>query len=82
MLIGVMAALIAPAVAALAAYFLRYTETIVNRPALPFLCAVAVNLVLIRFTLKKGNDQTSRGIMLATFTIMLLLFIFQIHPIR
>jgi len=82
MLTGILAALIFPALAWGVAYLLRTNVDIINRPALPYLFAIALNLILLRVGLKKGLDQTGRGIMLATFVIMLLIFILRIHPIR
>jgi hypothetical protein len=63
-------------------YLLKNNTYLINRPAVPYFVAIALNLLLIRFSLKKGNDHTGRGIMLTTFVFMVLLFIFKIHPIR
>ena len=79
---GILAALIFPAFAFIVAYLLKNNSYIVNKPALPYFIAIALNLVLIRFFSKKAADKTIRGIMLATFVFMLLIFIFKIHPIR
>ncbi|WP_428327587.1 hypothetical protein [Mucilaginibacter sp.] len=79
---GVLAALIFPAIACLVAFLLRTNVDIINRPALPYLVAIALNLILVRIGQKKGLDQTIRGIMLATFAIMLVIFLLKVHPIR
>jgi hypothetical protein len=79
---GVLAALIFPAIAFVMAVLLKNNVYIVNRPALPYFIAIALNLILLRISFKKGLDHTVKGIMLATFICMLLIFIFKIHPIR
>lgn len=76
---GILAALIFPAVALAVAYLLKTDVDIINRPALPYFIAIALNLIMMRFALKKKLDLTARGIMLATFIIMLLVFIFKVH---
>jgi hypothetical protein len=79
---GVLAALIFPATAFVMAFLLKNNVDIINRPALPYFIAIALNLILLRVSFKKGLDHTAKGIMLATFVCMLLIFIFKIHPIR
>jgi hypothetical protein len=79
---GVVAGLDFPAIAALAAYLLRYNVDIINRPALPYFIAVGINLILIRVGLKKGFDESGKGVMLTTFVCMLLVLFFKMHPGR
>ncbi len=82
MLTGILAALIFPAIASVAAYSLKNNFYLINKPALPYFIAIALNLVLLRVSYKKEADKTVRGVMLATFVFMVLIFIFKIHPIR
>lgn len=82
MLTGIFAALVFPAIAFITAYLLRYSADIINRPALPYFIAIAINLVLIRISLKKGLNDTAKGIMLATFVCMVFVILFKVHPIR
>lgn len=82
MLTGILVALIFPGLAWLTEFILKTNTYIVNRPAVPYVIAIAINLLLIRFCFKKDADQTGKGIMLATFISMLLIFIFIVHPIR
>ena len=79
MLYGILVAFIFPAIAFLAAFLLKDNFYVISRPALPYLVAIAFNLILIRICVKKENDKTGKGIMLATFVIMLLIFILKIH---
>ncbi len=79
---GILISLIAPALAWAAAYLLKDNNLIINKPALPYFIAIALNLVLIRVFSKKAADKTIRGIMLVTFVFMVLIFIFKIHTVR
>ncbi|ASU36426.1 hypothetical protein [Mucilaginibacter xinganensis] len=76
---GVLAGIIFPVIAWITAYYFSYNIYIINKPALPFFVAIALNLIMMRILLKKEFDQTARGIMLATFIVMLLVFIFKVH---
>jgi hypothetical protein len=78
-LTGILLALVFPALAWGSAYYLQANETLINRPALPYLIAIALNVITLRFTLKKDLDKTGRGIMLATFVVMIVLFMFKVH---
>ena len=82
LLTGILAALIFPAIAFAAAWWLKTNIYIINKPALPYFIAIALNLILIRIGIRKGLDKTGRGIMLTTFVFMALIFFFKIHPIR
>jgi hypothetical protein len=80
MLMGVLLALPFPFIAWVVAYLLRHNaDIIINKPALPYIIAIALNLLLLRFVIKKDLDKTARGIMLATFAIMIALFMFKIR---
>jgi hypothetical protein len=79
---GIAIALIFPAIAFGMAYLLRNQVYIIGRPAIPYLVAIAFNLILIRLLQKKDMDQTSRGIMLATFVIMLLVVLTKVYHVR
>ena len=79
MLTGALIALVFPALSLGAAYLLRFDATIINRPALPYLIAIALNLLVLRYFLKKDAGETAKGIIIATFVFMLLVFIFKTH---
>jgi drug/metabolite transporter (DMT)-like permease len=76
---GIFAGLIFPAVAWIAAYLLKGSVELINRPALPFFIAIALNLIMLRLFLKKDLDKTGRGVILITFVVMLFVFIFKVH---
>jgi hypothetical protein len=79
---GILIGLVFPVMAFIVAYLLRYNVYIINKPGIPYFIAIALNLVLIRIGSKKELDQTIKGIMLATFVCMIIVFLFKIHPIR
>ncbi len=57
-----------------------YTDVILlNKPAMPYFIALGINLVIIKICNKKGADEMGKGVMMATFLSMLLLFIFKIR---
>jgi len=78
MLMGVLLALPFPAIAWLVASLLKNNVDLINKPALPYVIAIALNLLMLRFAVKKDLDKTARGVMLATFAIMLVLFMFKV----
>ncbi len=79
---GILVALIFPAIAFITEYFLKSNSYILNRPAVPYFIAIALNLLVLRFCLKKELAETVKGVIVTTFLFMVLLFIFKIHPIR
>ena len=79
MLTGFVLGLIAPGIALLL-FNVLYTDVVLfNKPAIPYLVALALNLIIIRTCYKKNADQAGRGVMLSTFICMLLLvFVFKV----
>jgi len=63
----------------LATYVLQNSVLIINKPALPYLVALALNLIMMRLFGADGHVKTVKGIMIATFLIMIALFIFKLH---
>ncbi len=79
MLTGFLAGLVFPGASLLLSHLLYKDVILLNKPAIPYLAALGLNLFFIRISYKKDADQTGKGIMLATFVCMLLLiFIFKI----
>ena len=76
-LFGVILGFIAPVIALLVKYQLKGNLYLVNKPLMPYFIAIAINLVLVRVLHKKELDKTSRGIMLGTFTAMLLVLVLK-----
>ncbi len=82
MFTGILAGLILPGIGCLAAYLLKNNVDVINRPALPYLIAVALNLIAMRICLKRELDQTAKGIMITSFVFFILVFFIVIHPIK
>ncbi len=76
-LFGVILGFIAPVIALLVKYQLKGNLYLINKPLMPYFIAIAINLVLVRVLHKKELDKTSRGIMLGTFTAMLLVLVLK-----
>ena len=82
MLTGALAGAIFPGIACIVKHFYQTNFYLINKPALPFFIAIALNLILIRISVKKDTEQTGRGIMMLTFVFMLLIFLLKIYPLR
>ncbi|MCJ8210358.1 hypothetical protein MUY27_11620 [Mucilaginibacter sp. RS28] len=48
------------------------------KPAVPYFIAIALNLLLIRWSHRSNADKISRGIMVSTFLFMILLFLIKV----
>jgi hypothetical protein len=81
-LTGTLLSLIFPAISLLIAYLLRGNLYLMNKPAMPYFIAMALNLVMMRVVIDKGGDKIGRGIILGSLVFMILVFLFIIHPIR
>ncbi len=54
-----------------------YTATL-EKPAIPYLIGIAVNLFIIRYFFKKELDQSGTGAILCTFIVMAAVFLFKV----
>jgi len=74
---GVLIGLVFPAASLLAAYLLRDNLYLLNKPALPYLVAIILNLIMMRVISKKDTVKTVKGIMVITFIFMLVAFLLK-----
>lgn len=81
-LAGAFIALIFPAVSLLATHLFKDSTLILNKPALPYLVAIVLNLIMMRLLSKKDTVKTVKGIMAVTFIFMIVAFILKQHHIR
>jgi len=79
MLTGILSGLIIPAVAWLIFNVLYKGVVLFNKPAIPYLVALGINLFIIRICFKKNLDDTGRGVMVTTFVCVILLLVFKIR---
>lgn len=53
-------------------------EIIPGKPGAPYLIAVAINLIIIKFTYKANADKAGIGLLIVTFIAVLFTFMFKI----
>ena len=82
LLAGVLTGSIFPVIACWVYYMFKGSYYLSQRPALSFFIAIAVNLVFVRISHKKEFDKTMKGIMLATFIFMVVIFGFKLYPLK
>jgi hypothetical protein len=61
------------------AVLLKNDAIIMDKPAAPYLIAIALNFLMLRFSAKAYLDKTSNGIMIATFACTILIFVLKIY---
>lgn len=76
--VGLLIGLILPLLAYFMAEVFFKNEIFPNKPGVPYLIAVAINLILLKFTYKSNADKTGLGLLLVTFIVVILAFIFKI----
>lgn len=78
---GIFAGIVLPALAWL--FFGCFFKDIVfmNKPGIPYLIAVAINLVAVRYCSKNDMDKTAMGLIAASFVVVSLVFILKIQPL-
>jgi hypothetical protein len=79
-LTGLFAGAILPAVSWVIFEYLFKATVINNKPAIPYLAVIAVNLFIMRFYIKKEADRSVQGVMIATFAFMIIVFVFKMRP--
>jgi len=72
LLLGLLLGFILPGLALLFFNVLYKNIVLLGKPAIPYLVALGLNLIIIRICYKKDADQTGRGVMVSTFICMLL----------
>lgn len=76
--LGLVAGIILPGITWLVfGYVLKNKVAVFNKPAIPYLVAIAINLFIIKYLFKKGDDQTGTGVILSTFVAMIITFLIQ-----
>jgi hypothetical protein len=81
--IGLLAGLIVPGITwFIFGCLLKNQTVILNKPVIPYLLAIALNLFAIKYFFKTGRDQTGTGMILCTFVVMILAFLLQTGYLR
>ncbi|QEC77723.1 hypothetical protein [Mucilaginibacter ginsenosidivorax] len=63
-------------------YLLKGSFLILNKPGIPYLIAIALNLFIIRYCFKAGKDNIGAGMILTTFVFAAAVFLLKLQPIR
>lgn len=63
-------------------YLLKGNFLLFNKPGTPYLVAIGLNLLIIRWYASKKLDKTVIGIAAVTFIFMIAIFVFKLQPIR
>lgn len=79
---GISVGLIFPVIAVTAARMLRDNLYLINKPALPYFIAIALNMVLTRILFRRNLHTTAKGVMLGTFVFMVIVLLINVHPLR
>jgi hypothetical protein len=72
-LMGLLVGLLLPAVAWVLFGRLNPNTVILNKPAIPYLIALGLNLFIVKLCFQRNADITGKGVMLATFASMLVM---------
>lgn len=78
MVAGFLLGCIMPAIAYVVFNVLYKNVTLLHKPALPYLVAIGLNLIIIRFCYKKDVPDTGKGVILATFISMIIFVVFKV----
>lgn len=70
--------LVLPLLAWLFSEVFLHREIIADKPGVPYLIAVAINLILLKYVYKANADKAGNGLLIVTFIAVLLTFIFKI----
>ncbi len=80
---GLFAGLIFPGLTWLAFGFILKNKVVISgKPAIPYLLAILINLFIIKYLFKKGDDQTGQGFIISTFIAMLAVILIQLGYLR
>lgn len=77
---GTLIGLVLPLISVLALDVVWHDPYLNGKPGIPYLVAIALNLILLKYFAKKQTVKTVQGLMAITFVFMLLVFLFRIKP--
>jgi uncharacterized membrane protein len=63
-------------------YLLKGNFLILNKPGIPYLVAIALNMFITRYCFSKQQDKTGMGFILVTFIFMAAVFLFKLQSIK
>jgi hypothetical protein len=74
---GLLSALVLPVSMWLVFDVLYKNWVLFNKPAIPYLVSVAVNLFILRYFIRNGKESAGYGVMITTFAVMWAIFKFK-----
>lgn len=77
-LVGVIIGAILPMLTWIVFSYWKPDLVLMNRPLLPYLLTIAINLLLIRWSHRSQADKLSQGIMISTFIFTIALFLLKL----
>lgn len=77
-LTGLLSGIIAPAIVCLIFDVWHKDWLLPDKPGVPYLVAILINLVILRFAIRKGKEYKGYGVMLVTFVFAILVFILKL----
>jgi hypothetical protein len=78
-LTGIGIGLILPVLAGIIFELFFTNVYMMGKRGIPYVVAILLNLLLVRYFAKKGSDRLMQGVMLGTFVFALLVFIFRFN---
>lgn len=76
--VGMLVGLVVPLLAYFFSEILLDKEIMPAKPGVPYLIAVCINLIFIKYAYKANADKTGAGIIIITFIVLMLSFAFKI----
>jgi signal transduction histidine kinase len=75
---GLLSGMIIPAIAWLIFDVLYKNLILLNKPAIPYLIAIAINLFILRYFIRNDKETAGYGLMIPTFIFAMLIFKFKL----
>jgi hypothetical protein len=78
LLTGLLSGIIFPAIVWLIFGVFFTNLVLLDKPAIPYLISIAVNLFILRYFIRSGKELTGYGVMISTFIIAMAIFMFKL----
>ena len=76
--VGVLVGLILPSLAYFFSEIIFKQEIVAGKPGVPYLIAVGINLILLKYIYRADADKAGKGLLIITFIVFLLTFLLKI----
>jgi hypothetical protein len=75
---GFLYGIIFPAIAWLVFNVVYKNLVLFNKPAIPYLVSIAINLFMLRYLIRNGKEVVGHGLMASTFVAAMAIFVFKL----